>query len=268
MIISASRRTDIPGHYPEWMKERLKEGYVLVGNPRFPDRITQVFLDQEQVECIVFWTKFPGPMLNLALAVKAMGYQFYVQCTVNPYGSEFEPGMLPLSVRLDALRMLSDEIGPSRIIWRYDPVIIDEAHPLDFHLASFSRTAEYLNGYVEKCIFSFVDIYRKGFTSAAGDDMLNIAEGFSSAAQGNRITLSTCAEEIDLEQFGISHGACIDPDLVKRIAGIPLRRSKDRSQRKTCRCIESRDIGTYRTCPSGCAYCYASAGRNLPAARK
>ena len=33
MIISASRRTDIPTYYSDWFLNRIKEQYVLVRNP-------------------------------------------------------------------------------------------------------------------------------------------------------------------------------------------------------------------------------------------
>ena len=33
MILSASRRTDIPAFYGEWFVNRLEEGFALVRNP-------------------------------------------------------------------------------------------------------------------------------------------------------------------------------------------------------------------------------------------
>ncbi len=64
MIISASRRTDIPSYYSEWFCNRLEEGYVLVRNPMNPHQISKVSLLPEVVDGIVFWTKNPVPMLK------------------------------------------------------------------------------------------------------------------------------------------------------------------------------------------------------------
>ena len=44
MIISASRRTDIPTYYSEWFFNRLKAGYVYVRNPMHAHRISKILL--------------------------------------------------------------------------------------------------------------------------------------------------------------------------------------------------------------------------------
>ena len=59
MIISASRRTDIPSFYSDWMFNRLKEGYVCVRNPMNIHQISQISLSPDVVDGIVFWTKNP-----------------------------------------------------------------------------------------------------------------------------------------------------------------------------------------------------------------
>ena len=64
MIISASRRTDIPSFYSEWFFQRLKEQYVLVRNPVHPHLISRISLSPDVVDGIVFWTKNPLPMLD------------------------------------------------------------------------------------------------------------------------------------------------------------------------------------------------------------
>ena len=64
MIISASRRTDIPSFYSDWMFNRLKEGYVCVRNPMNIHQISQISLSPDVVDGIVFWTKNPTPMLE------------------------------------------------------------------------------------------------------------------------------------------------------------------------------------------------------------
>ena len=63
MIISASRRTDIPCFYTEWFINRMKEGYALSQNPMNPAQISRIPFDPELADCIVFWTKDPHPML-------------------------------------------------------------------------------------------------------------------------------------------------------------------------------------------------------------
>lgn len=63
MIISASRRTDIPALYPEWFMNRLVGGEVLVPNPYNRKKVSRIELSPETVDCFVFWTKNPEPML-------------------------------------------------------------------------------------------------------------------------------------------------------------------------------------------------------------
>ena len=62
MIISASRRTDIPSFYSTWFFNRVREKHVLVQNPFNPKQISRVKLTPDVVDCIVFWTKNPAPM--------------------------------------------------------------------------------------------------------------------------------------------------------------------------------------------------------------
>ena len=62
MIVSASRRTDIPNYYSEWFLNRIKEGCLYVRNPMNMHQISRISLSPEVVDCIVFWTKNPEPM--------------------------------------------------------------------------------------------------------------------------------------------------------------------------------------------------------------
>jgi hypothetical protein len=57
MILSVSRRTDIPAFYSEWFMNRLKEGFVYVRNPMNANQISSIPLSPKNVDCIVFWTK-------------------------------------------------------------------------------------------------------------------------------------------------------------------------------------------------------------------
>ena len=81
MIISASRRTDIPALYPEWFMNRLLAEEVLVPNPYNRKKVSRIRLTPEVVDCFVFWTKNPEPMLERLEELKE--YPFYFQFTLT-----------------------------------------------------------------------------------------------------------------------------------------------------------------------------------------
>ena len=131
----------------------------------------------------------------------------------------------------------------------------------------FKDTLEKLAPYVERCIISFIDLYAKARKNTQGlnlhelseSEMDELAAGLSQIAKGSGVMLQTCSEEIDLDLYGIGHGACIDGSMVERITGKPVKAGKAKSQRPLCNCVESFDIGAYDTCIHGCRYCYANA---------
>ena len=262
MIHSASRRTDIPAWYGEWFMNRLREGFALVPNPYAENLHTlrKIPLSPDVVDCIVFWSKNPRPFLKFLPEIRRMGYPFYFQFTLNPYEQAIEQNLPSLEERIDTFHHLSAMIGPERIVWRYDPVIIDKAHPSDWHGAQFERLCALLHADACRCIFSFFDRYAKdqsGFREADEAAMRAVARGFSSTAAQYGLPLSTCSEAIDLSGYGIPHAACIDPVQISRILGCPVRAKKDPNQRPFCGCMESVDIGSYNSCINGCVYCYA-----------
>lgn len=270
MIISASRRTDIPAFYSDWFINRLKEGFVYVKNPMNHKQISSVPLNPEVVDCIVFWTKNARPMLEHLDRIDAMGYRYYFLYTLTPYDTEMEKFLPNKDEIIEAFQMLSKKIGKHRVIWRYDPVIINERLTVDYHLHTFENLARSLSGFTKRCIFSYVDMYPKVRRKAGKlvpaevdhDDMHKIARGFSDIAESNNLLLQTCCEEIDLRQYGIAPGACIDREVAEAIAGYNIKAKKDRNQRQHCRCVESIDIGAYDCCPHGCVYCYAVSSEN------
>lgn len=114
MIISASRRTDIPAFYAPWFFNRLREGYLLVPNPFNPKAVSRISLDPAVVDCIVFWTKNPAPMLPRLRELER--YKYYFQFTLNPYGADVENRLPDLSRRIETFKRLSDAIGRDRVI--------------------------------------------------------------------------------------------------------------------------------------------------------
>ena len=267
MIISASRRTDLPAYYSKWFFRRLQEGYVLVRNPVNPRQVSRVSLSPEVVDGFVFWTKNPAPMIPWL--DKLPDCPYYFQVTLTPYDEQIER-YLPSKrkVILPAMRQLARQIGPERVVWRYDPVFLTERYSVDFHKKAFAQIARLLRGNTVRCVISFLDWYppmEKRLRPLAprplgGDEMRELAASFGQAAAENGMRVFTCAETADLSGFGVEHGCCIDRDLLERIGGRPLCAEKDRSQRAACGCVQSVDIGAYDTCPGGCLYCYADHG--------
>ncbi len=166
MIISASRRTDIPAYYSDWFFNRIKEQYVLARNPRNFRRISRVPLSPNVVDGIVFWTKNPAPML--AKLDKLKDYTFYFQFTLTPYGRDMEPGIgSKQDSIIPSFQRLADTIGPERVIWRYDPVLLSDVYTEKYHLKHFEKLAGRLSGYTRRCTISFLDMYRNTKRNAA-----------------------------------------------------------------------------------------------------
>ena len=266
MIISASRRTDIPAFYSDWFFNRIKERYVLVPNPYNSKMISRISLDPAIVDCIVFWSKNPAPMLEKLDKLKE--YNYYFQFTLNPHGPEIENHLPIISKRIDTFKRLSDRIGKEKVIWRYDPVLTNETYTPGFHKEKFAEIAYELKEHTEKCMLGFIDHYQHIRTAVSRfniqpllkADIEEMAASFKKTVDTCSIQLDTCTVKVDLTHLGIPGGLCIDNQLVERIAGYPISARKDKNQRDICRCAESIDIGIYESCLNGCIYCYAIKG--------
>jgi hypothetical protein len=265
MLISASRRTDIPAFYADWLLNRIREKYVLVRNPMNPHRISKVNLSPEVVDGIVFWTKNPSPMLNKLKELYK--YTFYFLFTITGYEKDIEPNVPDKStVIIPTFLQLSDLIGRERVIWRYDPILFNDKYTLQYHCHAFEQIAKRLQGHPQKCTISFVDLYRCAIRNVKGlhvkeatiKQMQETAEKLSHIAQRYNLRIDTCAEIIDLQPFGIEHAHCIDVSLFEKLNGQHLSIEKDKNQRLECACAASVDIGMYNTCKHYCRYCYAN----------
>jgi hypothetical protein len=271
MILSASRRTDIPAFFGEWMVNRLRAGVVAVRNPLNHTQVSVLEFGPASVDCIVFWTKNPAPFLPHLDEIDRLGYKYYFQFTITPYGTDLEPGFDKTSV-IETFQALSAKIGRGKVIWRYDPVVITETYTAAFHCEKFAALAETLSSYTDKCVISFVDRYsflgdsfrQHGIDELDEAVMHELAEAFSSASRKHSLQLASCCERIDLSRYGIMHNKCVDNELVARISSRELWYKKDSSQRSVCGCAASRDIGAYNTCAHGCVYCYARREQTAP----
>ncbi len=265
MIVSASRRTDIPACYPDWFYQRIREGFVLTRNPMRFHQVSKISLSPDAVDGIVFWTKNPAPMMDRLNELEA--YTCYFQFTLTSYGKDMEPNVLSKSNEMiPTFQRLAGKIGPEKVIWRYDPILLSAKYTMDYHLEYFHGIAKRLKGYTGKCVISFLDQYRStasnlkdiGLVELNDEAKRKLAEPLAKTAHGFGMTIETCAEEIDLQAYGIGHARCIDGSLIERLRGHPIKVPRDKNQRPACGCAASVDIGMYNTCKNGCTYCYAN----------
>ena len=268
IIISASRRTDIPARYAGWLAARLREGFVCTRNPMNARQIRRISLRPADVDGLVLWTKNPIPLLPLLPVLEP--YPYYIQFTLTPYRTDAEPGLPSKEGALiPAFQRLCEHLGPDRVIWRYDPVFLSRTYPAEFHAEAFAKMAGALRGYTRLCTISFLDFYKScaaglkelGVREMTAQDKDTLAELLSGIARENGLRMDACAEDMDFTKHGITPARCIDAGLLGRIAGRPIPAKKDRNQRPLCGCDASVDIGAYNTCPVGCRYCYANHNR-------
>lgn len=268
LIISASRRTDIPSYYSDWFFNRMQMGFVYTRNPRNYHQISRISLEIDQVDALVFWTKNPMPML--ARLPEISNFPYYFQYTLTSYGTDIEPGVpLKKELGIPCFCRLSDNIGPERVIWRYDPILVTAYYSIGYHLKAFAQMARLLEGYTYHCTISFLDLYSNMIKNTGKLDLLTISdrekeylcEQLSSIAHCHGMEIDTCCESIDASKYGMGHTRCIDDRLLEKIRGKPLSVGKDKNQRKKCGCVTSKDIGMYDTCCNGCLYCYATRNR-------
>lgn len=261
MIISASRRTDIPAFYHQWFMNRIRAGYCVVPNPFNHHQLSRISLAPQDVEIIVFWTRNPQPLLSSLAELDKLGYQYYFQFTVmnNPRFLETHKITLPFAIK--TFQELAKLLGNQKVIWRYDPIVLSQDTDINFHLQQYANIANQLSGYTKRCVISFMDRYAKNKTRLKKieqekgikfSNFLDIPEvltkflpSITKIAHECNIEIFSCAESYDLQSYGIHHGKCIDDDYIHKIFHIAVNPQKDSSQREACGCIKSRDIGMY-----------------------
>ena len=274
MIISASRRTDIPAFYAQWFINRIRAGHCTVPNPFNRKQVSHILFRPEDVDVIVFWTRNPQPLIPCLKELDQYGYRYYFQYTVMNNPRLIDTMVPSLSSSLKIFKKLSDLIGPEKVIWRYDPIVISNITDVEFHTDTYKYIAETLSNHTHRSVISLLDIYPKlkkrlktlkesgveivDFNKRVNKRFDELMYTLSDVAEQNKMEIFSCAEEPDLKKYGIQPGKCIDDNYIERVFGINVTKEKDPTQRKVCGCVESRDIGVYNTCLSGCQYCYAT----------
>jgi hypothetical protein len=256
-------RTDTVQYYTKWLLKRFEEGYVYSRNPLFPDKVTRYELTPDKVDCVVFCSKNYEPILSDITKITGR-FNTYFHYTITAYGKDIEPGVPSIEQSMETLKKLSAIVGRQRVAWRYDPVLLTQKYTVQTHLETFERMAKELAPYIDRCIFSFVEIYKKlqfnmpELIPLTEEDMNALAQGLGSTASKYGITIQTCGMNGDYSRYGINASGCMTLDMLGKANGVAFRNLKHKGLRQGCHCIESRDIGAYDTCMNGCKYCYAN----------
>lgn len=293
LIISASRATDIPAFHSDWFFHRLSAGYCVWVNPY---NNKKHYISFRNAKAVVFWSKNPAPLLKRLDELEQFGFCYYFQFTLNDYEVErFEPNVPALDERIETFKLLSKRIGKERVIWRFDPIILADTLTCDDILSRIRHIGNRLASYTQKLVISFADInvypkvrrHLQSFSILCREpmpsEMAVMAGQIAEFARDWKMSVSSCCETIDLEQFGIEHNRCVDPDLLLRLSsdselidfitdsrrsqslleesGLDYNALKDKGQRTRCGCVWSKDIGQYNTCPHYCVYCYANGSK-------
>jgi hypothetical protein len=263
MILNTGGRTDTVQYYTKWLLKRFEEGYVLSRNPLFPNKVTRYELTPDKVDCVVFCSKNYEPILNDLTGITSR-FNTYFHYTITAYGRDIEPGVPDIEKSMETLKKLSAIVGKQRIAWRYDPVLLTEKYTIQSHFEMFEKMAKELAPFVDRCIFSFVEMYKKLETNMpeliplTHADKAVLAEGLGAIAAKHGMYLQTCGTNGDYSQYGIHSSGCMTLDILGKANNIDFKDLKHKGTREGCHCIESRDIGAYDTCMNGCKYCYAN----------
>lgn len=264
LILSASRRCDLPGFQSVECRERI---LAKIGRLR-----------TRSLYGVVFWTRHVRPFLKGGALHELVLHTLenpIINLTVTGLGgTAVEPGVPSTEQVLALLPDLVEAFHgePFRLRWRFDPLLKNLSS-----IETFQKIAEVVSALkIPTCTFSFPAYFSlKGDLSSqfekAGilqwssaekrsflNEMVEIARPL-----GIRLLSCTQPENCDFNPW-IEQAQCIPREVLEQghPRRIPLLLTKDVSQRSKCLCIQSDDIGDYETdrCKGGCVYCYSKAG--------
>ncbi len=273
MIISASRRTDLPAFYSKWFLNRIKAQYCTVFNPFNRNQVKYISLKPGDINVIVFWTRNSSKFHECINELDFLGIKYYFQYTLIKYDRRLHRSLPDFENLKNEFLSLSNRVGSEKIIWRYDPILISNEHDYNYHIKQFESLATILRSNTHRVIISIVDLYKKSMKNlkplADSNFILNknpesdhnfrgFIKELVKISSNNNMEIQSCAEPLDLQSLGVKQGKCIDDNYIKKVFGSSVTSKKDPFQRKECGCVRSIDIGVYDTCLHGCQYCYAT----------
>ncbi|MCG0275198.1 MAG: DUF1848 domain-containing protein [Thermosediminibacteraceae bacterium] len=268
MIISASRRTDIPAFYSDWFMDKIKKGKVVVYNP-FNGSKREVSLKPEDVDAIVLWSKNFGPLIPVLDELKEK-YRLYFLFTITGLFGVLEDNVISPDEAVEQFIEISRKFSPGHIQWRFDPIVITSVTGEEFYLKNFEYLVRRLKGYTRRCYISFATLYgkvkrsfdllerEKGIRLIQWDEdkRREFANHLGSIAQDYGITVYSCCSDYLVGEY-VKRGSCVDVNAINEIYSCDINVPPNPT-RPGCGCYKSVDIGVYNTCPHGCRYCYAN----------
>ncbi len=263
MILNTGGRTDTVQYYSQWLLNRFREGYVLLRNPLFPRTINRIELSPDKIDVVVFCSKDYSPILGNLHEIHSR-FRCYYHYTITAYGTDIEPNVPSIEKSVETLKKLSQMVGKEKVAWRYDPVLLTDKYTVDRHLKTFDYLSRELAPYVDRCIFSFVEMYKKlaynmpELQPVSVDDKLLLAKGLGSIAKKYGLYLQTCGERDDYSMYNIHKSGCMTAEILGKALNINFKKAVYKPSRKGCGCLDCRGLGDYNSCPNGCRYCYAN----------
>ena len=269
MIINVGGRTDIVNYYTPWLLNRLEEGYAYSRNPFARENVYKLSLKSEDVDCLLFCSKNYKPILKHIGDIDEK-YNILCNYTITAYGKDIEPKVPPINQSIKTLKRLSDIVVVNKILWRYDPILLTEKYTVEKHLETFEYMAEKISPLVYRCIFSFVDMYKKveenmpEIIPFTDEDKVKLLKGIGEISKKYNLYTQTCATNENYEKYGIHAAGCTTREILEQAHNIVYKNVKGTGIRENCHCIPSRDIGAYNSCLSECKYCYSNRKPNIP----
>ena len=212
---------------------------------------------------MVFCSKDYRPIL-VDLPKITTRFNTYFHYTITAYGKDIEPGVQTIEKSIETLKQLSAQVGKQRLAWRYDPVLLTRKYTVGYHLETFDKMTKAIAPYVDRCIFSFVEMYKKlavnmpELIPLTENDKHQLAREMGNIARKYGLYLQTCGTDGDFSSYGIHTSGCMTLDILGNANAVNFRTLKHKGSRQGCHCVEARDIGAYDSCTSGCKYCYAN----------
>ena len=263
MILNVSGRTDIVQYFHEWLIKRFEEQYVLVRNPIYPDKIMRYEISPDKVDCVAFCSKDYSKILPRFEEI-TKNFNVYCYYTITGYGRDVEPRVPTIVNSIKTLIALSSLVGKNRVAWRYDPILFTEKYTIKHHIEMFELLMSALHPYIDRCVFSFVEMYKKlqrnmpEIIPMTDEDKDLIAKNIGEIARKYDITVQTCGNNGDYSKYGIHSSGCMTLNILGKANNIQFKKMKHKGSREGCHCVTTCDIGAYDTCLNGCKYCYAN----------